>query len=49
MRWFIVLLKLVFTLNMLCWYRRYFDLDEDGVISPLDEVINDVGERYTNW
>jgi hypothetical protein len=33
-------IRVILTLELLCWYRRYFDLDVDDVISPLDETIN---------
>lgn len=32
-------------LSLLNWYRRHFDLDVDGVISPLDETINEIARR----
>lgn len=35
-------IKTMLLLNLLNWYRRYFKLDVDDVISPLDETINKV-------
>lgn len=37
--------KMLLLNSLLCWYRKHFDLDVDGVISPLDEVINDTARR----
>lgn len=38
-------IKTIVLLNLLCWYRKHFDLDVDGVISPLDETINQIAYR----
>lgn len=39
---FTAFLKTFLLLNLLNWYRQYFNLDVDGVISPLDETINKI-------
>ena len=37
--------KMLLLNHLLCWYRSHFNLDEDNVISPLDETINDIAHR----
>jgi hypothetical protein len=37
----IAYIKMAILLNLLIWYRKNFTVDVDGVISPLDSVIND--------